>query len=73
MMEQFITDVVELLDEKPNFEINENTIFKDLSGWDSLVSLSLIVMVSDNYEKSIDGETIINCITIRDLFEVVNA
>ena len=72
-MEQFITDVVELFDEKPDFEINENTIFKDLSGWDSLVSLSLIVMVSDNYEKSIDGETIINCITIRDLFEVVNA
>ena len=73
MMEQFITDVVELLDEKPNFEINENTIFKDLSGWDSLVSLSLIVMVLNNYEKSIDGETIRNCITIRDLFEVVNA
>jgi acyl carrier protein len=73
MMEQFITDVVELFDEKPNFEINENTIFKDLSGWDSLVSLSLIVMVSNNYEKSIDGETIRNCITIRDLFEVVNA
>tara|TARA_B110000444_G_scaffold256260_1_gene292247 strand:+ start:617 stop:835 length:219 start_codon:yes stop_codon:yes gene_type:complete len=72
-MEQFITDVVELFDEKPDFEINENTIFKDLSGWDSLVSLSLIVMVLNNYEKSIDGETIRNCITIRDLFEVVNA
>ena len=72
-MEQFITDVVELFDEKPDFEINENTIFKDLSGWDSLVSLSLLVMVLNNYEKSIDGETIRNCITIRDLFEVVNA
>jgi len=72
MMEQFITDVVELFDEKPDFEINENTIFKDLSGWDSLVSLSLIVMVSNDYGKSIDGETIRRCDTIRELYQAVN-
>lgn len=72
-MEQFINDVVELFDKKPDIQIDENTIFKDLIDWDSLTSLSLIVMVSNNYGKSIDGETIRNCVTIRDLFEIVNA
>ena len=72
-MRKFITNVIGLLDEQPEFEVDEDTIFKDLPGWDSLVSLSLIVMVSNEYGKSIDGEKIRNCVTIRDLFEVINA
>ena len=71
-MENFVANLVDLLDEKPDFTVDENTVFKDLPGWDSLVSLSLIVMVSDDYNKSIDGETIRSCNTIRDLFEAVN-
>jgi acyl carrier protein len=72
-MEKFIIDIIDLFEEKPNFEINQNTIFKELPGWDSLVALSLIVMVSNNYGRSIDGEVVRNCDTIRDLYEVVNA
>lgn len=72
-MEKFITELVELFDEKPDFEINQNTVFKEVPGWDSLVALSLIVMVSNNYGKSIDGEIVRNCDTIRDLYEVINA
>jgi acyl carrier protein len=72
-MEQFIAEFTELFDEKPDFEINQNTIFKEVPGWDSLVALSLIVMVSNKYGKSIDGEIVRNCNTIRDLYEVANA
>lgn len=71
-MENFLVNLVDLLDEKPGVNVDENTVFRDLPGWDSLVSLSLIVMISDNYGKSIDGETIRNCNTIRELYEVVN-
>jgi acyl carrier protein len=72
-MEKFISNFIDLLDEKPDFEINQNTVFKDVPAWDSLVALSLIVMVSNNYGKSIDGEIVRNCDTIRDLYEVVSA
>lgn len=72
-MENFVANIVDLLEEKPEFDVNENTVFKDLPGWDSLVSISLIVMVSDEYGISINGETIRSCKTIRDLFEAVNA
>jgi acyl carrier protein len=72
-VDKFIENLIELLDEKPQFEIDPDTVFKELPGWDSLVALSLIVMISNNYGKSINGEVIRNCVTIQDLFEVVNA
>ena len=54
-------------------QIFANTEFKNLTGWDSLVALSLIVMVSNNYGKSIDGDVIRNESTINDLYEIVDA
>jgi acyl carrier protein len=71
-MQNFINDLLELFDEKPSCEINGETIFKDIPGWDSLVALSLIVMISNNYGKSIDGEVIRNSHTIRELYDALN-
>jgi acyl carrier protein len=71
-MEKFINNFLELFDEKPTIEVTEDTEFKEIPGWDSLVALSLIVMVSNNYGKSIDGEALRKCETVRDLFEVIN-
>ena len=71
-MENFVVNLVSLLDETPEVDVDESTVFKELQGWDSLVSLSLIVMVSNDYGKSIDGETIRRCDTIRELYEAVN-
>jgi acyl carrier protein len=72
-MQKFISEFIDILDEKPDFEINENTIFKELPSWDSLAALGLIVMISNNYGKSIDGEIVRNCETILDLYKVINA
>ena len=70
-MQNFISDFLEIFDEKPPFEIDGETVFKDIPAWDSLIALSLIVMISNNYGKSIDGETVRNCVTIRDLYDAV--
>lgn len=72
-MENFIQLFIELFDEAPEVQIFANTEFKNLTGWDSLVALSLIVMVSNNYGKSIDGDVIRNASTINDLYEIVDA
>ena len=71
-METFINELIELLDEKPSIPVDGNTEFQELSGWDSLVNLSLIIMVSDTYGKSLDGEQIRKCVTINDLFDLIN-
>ena len=71
-MENFTNKFLNLFDEKPDFYIGGDTVFKEIPGWDSLVALSLIVMVSNDYGKSIDGEIVRNCVTIRDLFKVIS-
>ena len=72
-MENFINEFLDIFDEKPDLDVDGDTIFKEIPGWDSLVSLSLIVLVSNNYNKSIDGDVIRACTTIRDLFDFINA
>ncbi len=71
-MENFINEFSALFDEIPPFELRGETVFKDIPGWDSLVALSLIVMISNNYGKSIDGEIVRTSVTIRDLFKAIN-
>ena len=71
-METFINELIELLDEKPSIPVDANTEFQELTGWDSLVNLSLIIMVSETYGKSLDGEEIRKCVTISDLFDLIN-
>ena len=71
-MQDFIQSFIELFDEVPDIEILPDTEFKDMPDWDSLVALSLIVMVSNNYGKSIDGDVIRNATTIGDLYGVIN-
>ena len=71
-MQDFIQSFVELFDETPDIEILPDTKFKDIPGWDSLVAIGLIVMVSNNYGKSISGDVIRNATTIVDLYEMIN-
>jgi acyl carrier protein len=72
-LDTFIKEFVALLENRSRPDITGDTAFKDVPGWDSLVALSLIVMISNVYGKSIDGETIRSCHTIRDLYEAINA
>jgi acyl carrier protein len=71
-MENFITNFVSIFDEIPKAKILESTKFKEIPDWDSVAALSFIVMVSNEYKKSIDGDMIRSAETIADLFEIIN-
>ena len=49
------------------------TKFKDLDEWSSLLALSIIAMVDDEYDLIIKGNDIVNCVTIQDLYNVIAA
>lgn len=72
MIEKFIENFEALFDEKPSSPITAETEFREIPGWDSLVALSFIVMVADNYGKAIDGNSIKFATTILDLFNLIN-
>ena len=52
--------------------ISNNTSQKEISKWDSLQHLDLIVEIEDKYDISIDPEDISVMVTIEKIVEVVN-
>lgn len=52
-------------------EFKADTEFKDLDEWDSLVALSIISMVDEEFDKTITGADIRSCDTIEDLYNLI--
>lgn len=72
-METFIKNFAAQFDETEASEFIPNTVFKELEEWSSLLALSIIAMVDEEYGMKIKGEDIRNAKTIEDLFNVVKS
>ena len=70
---KFLADFAEQFDDTDSSEIQEDTVFHELDEWSSLVGMSLIAMVKTEYGKSITGKEIRECVTVRDLFDLIEA
>lgn len=72
-LDQFIEYFKDLLDETDaeNYTIQATTRFKELEEWSSLLALSVIAMIDENYEVEFRGDDIRNSNTIEDLFNIV--
>lgn len=69
----FIEKFAEQLEEVKVTDLKPDTKFRDIEEWSSLMALSIIAMVDEEYEVIIKGEDIRNSKTINDLFEVVKS
>ncbi len=72
-IKEFIEYFADELDETTIDELSPETDFKALEEWSSLVALSIIAMVDDNYEKEITGEDLRSSTTLQDLFNLVES
>ncbi len=72
-LQDFVEKFAEQFDETDANEIQANTVFKDLDEWSSLIALSVIAMVDEEYEVALKGDDIRNASTIEDLYNVVKA
>ena len=72
-LKDFIANFASQFDETDKNNINSDTLFKELDEWSSLVALSIIAMVDDEYDVILKGEDIRNVHTIGELFEVVQS
>jgi acyl carrier protein len=54
-------------------EIKPETKFKSIEEWSSLMALSIIAMVDEEYNVKIKGDDIRNSETIEDLFRIVTS
>ena len=72
-LEEFVELFAEQFDETDASEIQAGTIFHDLDEWSSLIGLSVIAMVDEEFEVALKGVDIKNSITVEDLYNRVIA
>lgn len=72
-IENFVQCFSEQFEETPKECLNAQTIFKDLDEWSSLMALSIISMIDEEYDVTIGGSDIRNATTIEDLYKVVES
>ena len=72
-LQNFITNFASQFEETEASIFQANTEFKELEEWTSLMALSIIAMIDDEYEVAIKGDDIRNSKTIEDLFNIVKS
>ena len=72
-LKDFIENFAAQFDDTDASEIKAETVFKELDEWSSLIALSVIAMVDEEYDVTVKGEDIRISNTVEDLFNVVKS
>ena len=72
-MAKFIELFANLFDETDINVFTPQTKFKELEEWSSLIALSVILMVDEEYGNTIEGKDIENVGTIEELFNTIES
>ena len=69
----FVENFAGQFDDTPADQIKADTSFRDLGEWSSLIALSIIAMVDEEYGVTLKGDDIKNATTVQDIFNRVVA
>jgi len=72
-IKEFIENFAAQFDETEASVFTPETVFHDLDEWSSLVGLSIIAMIDDEYDVTIKGDELRAAKTINDVFELVKS
>lgn len=72
-LDEFVELFAELFDDTDPSEITASTVFHDLDEWSSLIGLSVIAMVDEEFDIALKGDDVKNAVTVEDLYNNVKA
>lgn len=72
-MNEFIANFAEQFEDTDASEITAATEFKSLDEWSSLIALSVIAMVDEEYDVTLKGDDIRGAVTVEDLYNIVKS
>lgn len=72
-LKEFTEKFAEQFDETEESVFTPDVVFKELDEWGSLIALSVIAMVDEEYDIQLKSDDIIRAQTIRDLFNIVSS
>ena len=70
-IEEFITHFAEQFVDTDDNVFQADTVFHELDEYSSLIALSIICMIDEEYDVSVNGEDMKSSVTIEDLFNIV--
>jgi acyl carrier protein len=70
-LQEFIGKFAEQFEQTERSEFRAGTEFKKLEEWSSLIALSIIAMVDEECDVTLEGDDIRNSKTIEDLYNAV--
>lgn len=70
-LNEFIQNFADQFDDTDASEFKAETVFHDLDEWSSLIALSVIAMIDEEYDVTIKGDEMRAAVTIEDLFNLV--
>lgn len=69
----FIQNFADQFDETDASEIKAETVFHELDEYSSLIALSIIAMVDEEYDVQLKGDDMRSAVTVEDLFNIVKS
>ncbi len=72
-LKDFIANFAEQFDETDASVFTAQTAFHDLDEYSSLIALSIIAMVDEEYDVALKGDDMKSAVTIEDLYNIVKS
>lgn len=70
-IKEFIENFAAQFDDTDASVFTPETVFHELDEYSSLIALSLIAMVDEEYDVTLKGDDMRSAVTIQDLFNIV--
>ena len=70
-LDEFVALFAEQLDETDPSTVTAQTKFRDLDEWSSLLALTLISMIDEEFDVALKGDDVKNSETIEDVYNIV--
>lgn len=70
-LEEFVELFAEQFDETDASMFAPETKFRDIEEWSSLIGLSLIAMVDEEFDVTLKGDDVKNANTVKELYDTV--
>ena len=72
-IKEFIVNFADQFDDTPAESLTPETVFHDLDEYSSIIALSIIAMIDEEYGVALTGNEMKAAVTIQDLFNTVQA
>ena len=70
-IKEFIENFADQFDETDVNTLSPDTVFHELEEYSSLIALSIIAMIDEEYNVTLNGNEMSTSVTIRDLFNTI--